>query len=557
MTAQLMPVEADHAENQRGIVEWLGHNMPPGWPQASMQRVYIQARNGGPVAWPASGERPAYLMVRVKGGVRDRVSLPHDVAVGSDVTLTFPILIPPLLFKSFESMELCFEFAQNEEAIGEALKFTVEVGPPETGATAESLQVFGVACSPCYLPSGGITRGRDGRPYPLFIQSAQGCRIRDVEGNEWIDYVMGWGAALLGYGRGEIRDAIAAELQNGAVLPLPHSLEIEVAAMLGEMIPCAEMTLFGKNGSDVCTAAARLARVHTGRWKILFSGYSGWQDPFAAAFESALAQPEYAPAAIRFPANDLTRARALLEENAGQVAAVFVEPAGQVEGVEGPVREADETFLRGLQDACRRYGALLVFDEILTGFRYRSGSVQRATGVTPDLACFGKALTSGMPLSVLVGRRQIMEPSIRRIFYHPTFKGETYSFAAAAAALRIYASDDVPAQIAEFGGRLRQAVAEAGRIAGIDGQLIGPPFRMVYVFNEPDTDRRILMRTLLSQELLKGGVMTFRGFMLPSTAHGELELEQTAHAFENALRLVRDVAEANDFATHMEIAPVV
>jgi glutamate-1-semialdehyde aminotransferase len=300
-----------------------------------------------------------------------------------------------------------------------------------------------------------------------------------------------------------------------------------------------------------------MARVYTGRPKILFSGYSGWQDPFAAAFEPALAHPGEAPAAIRFPANDLARARTLLDEHAGQVAAVFVEPAAQVEGVEGPVREADESFLRGLSDACHEHGALLVFDEILTGFRYPSGSVQRATGVTPDLACFGKALTSGMPLSVLVGRRQIMEPSIRRIFYHPTFKGEVYSFAAAAAALRLYASEDVPARIADFGSRLKQAVAEAGRLAGIDGQLIGPPFRMVYVFNEPDPNRRMLMRTLLNQELLKHGVMTFRGFMLPSTAHGELELEQTAHAFEQALRRVRDVAEANDFATHLEIAPVV
>jgi glutamate-1-semialdehyde aminotransferase len=150
-----------------------------------------------------------------------------------------------------------------------------------------------------------------------------------------------------------------------------------------------------------------------------------------------------------------------------------------------------------------------------------------------------------------------MSESIRRIFYHPTFKAEAYSFAAAAAALRIYGSQDVPAQIAEFGGRLKEAVAEASRSAGIDGGLIGPPFRMVYLFNETGDNRRMLMRTLLKQELLKRGVMTFRGFMLPSTAHGELELEQTAEAFEAALRRVRDVADANEFERHLEIAPVI
>jgi glutamate-1-semialdehyde 2,1-aminomutase len=496
------------------------------------------------------------LVVQGNGEPRDIIPLPHDVPAGGDVTLTFPLLIPPLLFKSSEDVDLSFQLYRAEVALGEALVVRVETGPPEQGMTAEFAQVFGVACSPCYFPSGGITRGRDGRPYPLFGRSAQGARIRDIEGNEWIDYVMGWGAALLGYGRREIREAIAAELESGAVIPLPHALEVEVAAMLGDMIPCAQMTLFGKNGSDVCTAAARMARVFTGRPKILFSGYSGWQEPFAPAFEPALAQHGHA-AAIRFPANDLAQARQLLDEHAGQIAAVFVEPAAQVEAVDGPVQDADPEFLRELAEACKRHGALLVFDEILTGFRHPDGSVQRATGVTPDLACFGKALTSGMPLSVLVGRREIMAESIRRIFYHPTFKGEAYSFAAAAAALRIYATEDIPGQIAQFGARLKQAVAEAGQSAGIDGELIGPPYRMVYRFNEPDGNRRALMRTLLKQELLKRGVMTFRGFMLPSAAHGDLELEQTAEAFESALRRVRDIADADDFERHLEIPPVI
>ena len=556
MTAQIRALaETDAVEKE--VVEWIGHNLPTGWPQASLQRIYLRARNNGPGDWAASGGQAVRMLVRANGELRETVALPHHVPVGAQVTLTLPLLIPPLLFKSSEQLNLNFQFVRSDEPIGEPMIVPVETGPLEQGAAAESLQVFGIACSPCYLPSGGVSRGRDGRAYPLFVKSAQGCRIRDVEGNEWIDYVMGWGAALLGYARPEIREAIAAELQFGAVLPLPHVLEIEVAAMLGEIIPCAEMTLFGKNGSDVCTAAARLARVFTGKPKILFSGYSGWQDPFAGAFEPALVQAGYPSPAIRFPANDLARVCALLEEHAGQVAAVFVEPAAQVEGVEGPVREAEADFLRGLAEACRSHGALLVFDEILTGFRYPGGSVQRATGVTPDLACFGKALTSGMPLSVLVGRRDIMSESIRKIFYHPTFKAEAYSFAAAKAALGIYASEDVPARIAHFGEGLRHAIGQASRSAGIDGGLIGPPFRMVYLFNEPDDSRRMLMRTLLKQELLKRGVMTFRGFMLPSTAHGDSELEQTAGAFEAALRRVRDVADANDFERHLEIAPVI
>jgi glutamate-1-semialdehyde aminotransferase len=339
-------------------------------------------------------------------------------------------------------------------------------------------------------------------------------------------------------------------------MALPSVLEVEVAQLLGEMIPCAEMTLFGKNGSDVCTAAVRMARVYTGRPKVLFSGYSGWQDPFARAFESGLAQPGHAQTAFRFATHDLAQVEALFDEHSGQIAAVILEPAAQVEGVEGPVRDADPAFLRSLSELCKRHGALLIFDEILTGFRYPQGSVQKATGVIPELACFGKALTSGMPLSVLVGRREIMK-EVGRIFYHPTFKGEAYSFAAAAAALRIYQSEDVPGEIREFGSQLMQSVNDASRQMGVNGRMIGLPFRMVYRFDEPDESRRMLMRTLLYQELLKRGILPFRGLFLPSTAHGHAELRRTVDAFEQALGVVREVSASECFERHLEIPPVV
>jgi len=300
----------------------------------------------------------------------------------------------------------------------------------------------------------------------------------------------------------------------------------------------------------------RIARAHTGRAKILFSGYSGWQEPFASMFEPRLAQPGHAPSVFRFATNDLAQVKALFDEHAGQVAAVILEPAGQVEGVDGPVRDADPAFLKSLADLCRENGALLIFDEIMTGFRHPGGSVQKATGVVPDLACFGKALTSAMPLSALVGRRDVMR-SANRIFYHPTFKGEAYSFAAASAALRVYQTEDVPGQVAAFGGRLSDAVNDVSARVGVDGGMIGLPYRMVYRFNEPDASLRTLMRTLLEQELLERGVLPFRGFFLPSTAHGDTELNQTTEAFEAALRQVRDVRDTARFEEALNIPPVV
>jgi glutamate-1-semialdehyde aminotransferase len=528
-----------------------------------MQHVYLRVRNAGTKAWQVPDDAPFHseLVVRVNDRVHATIRLPHDVPARSDVTFNFPFFVPLLFLKAREENEFSFTLVVREgdadrSASNEPLVVRFEIGPTEHDAAAEALQVAEVACKAFYLPSGRVSRGRDGRLYPLVARSASGCRIRDVLGNEWIDYVMGWGSALLGYAHPRVSDAIRAEVASGAAVSLPTYIELEVAQLLGDLIPCAQTTLFGKNGSDVCTAAVRLARVHTGRWKILFTGYSGWQEPFAQNFEAALAQPGQPPSAFRFAADRLEQVERLFDEHSDQVAAVMLEPAAQVESVDGPVRDADPHFLNALAELCRANGALLIFDEIFTGFRHPGGSVQKAAGVVPDLACFGKALSGGMPLSVLVGRRDVMR-SVDRIFYHPTFKGEAYSFAAAAAALKIYQESDVPAQIDRYGRLLMSAVNDLSRRLGVEGEMAGPPFRLLYRFNEPEPSRRMLLRTLLLQELLKRGVLPFRGCFIPSTAHGDRELQQTLEAFEGALRRVRGVRANNSFESALEIPPVV
>jgi glutamate-1-semialdehyde 2,1-aminomutase len=162
-----------------------------------------------------------------------------------------------------------------------------------------------------------------------------------------------------------------------------------------------------------------------------------------------------------------------------------------------------------------------------------------------------------MPLSVLVGRREIIANSVGRIFYHPTFKGETYSLAAAAKALEIYAREDVPSHVQEFGKRLQLAADSLAHEHGIDGAMTGPPFRTVFKFNEPDGTRRALLRTLFQQELLKQGILTFRGFMLPSFAHRDGELATTLEAFDAAMRRVNSAAKDNSFIRHLEIPLIV
>src|SRR5262249_47723425 len=189
------------------------------------------------------------------------------------------------------------------------------------------------------------------------------------------------------------------------------------------------------------------------------------------------------PLVLPFEFNNLEQVAELLEAHRGRVAAVMLEPAGVATSA-GPVQDADPVFLKELTALARREGALVIFDEIFTGFRYLGGSVQHATGVVPDLTCLGKALSAGMPLSALVGRKDVFHPASSKIFYEPTFKSEVYSFAAAREALTIYREQDVPARVWGFGNRLKGAVNQLCQKLPVPAEEVGPPFRRVIDFME-------------------------------------------------------------------------
>jgi glutamate-1-semialdehyde 2,1-aminomutase len=543
---------------ERYGVEWLGHNLPGAWPARAAYEAYVHARNTGGRAWRAAavgGEQPVDLALFVDGALHALVRVPHDVAAGEDVLLAFPLALPE---GGGGGRQLRLTFVEQDVAWfdqggAECLTAAVRVGPPAVGPLQEAMAASMETNRAFWLPAEHVMRSRTGRAYPSFVKAARGCRIQDVEGNEWIDMVMSGGSAILGYANAEITEAIAEALGSSAVITLPHVLEIEVSRMLSEMIPSAELVLFGKHGSDACTAAVRIARLHTGRRKVLFSGYHGWHDWFAEGLQPALRAAGEPASLFRFFLNDLEAFERLVEAHRGEVAAVMLEPAAQAESVDGPIRDVGPAFLRGLAEVCRREGIVLIFDEIITGFRYRQGSVQKAHGVVPDMTCLGKALSAGMPLSALVGKREIMAGALPRACYYPTFRGEVYSLAAAKAALRIHARDDPPAQIERFGKRLADGVNAISREVGVAGKMVGTAFRMIYCFDEPNYLRRRLKRTLLQQELLQRGVLTFVGYMLPSAAHGEAEMDQVLGAFRGALEQVEMAAAARSFAPFMEI----
>lgn len=538
-------------------VAWLEHNLPASFRAGEPYQVYLRARNTGSQTWRASDPAGHWVEVALYVGaaLQRTARIPRDVPPGDEVFLTIPLALPAEAEDGAWTVTLSLleqNVAWFHERGAATLVARVCADAPERGALAEACAVARASNPSIWQPAEGITRSRSGRRYPTLIEHAAGCRVRDPEGTEWIDYVMAGGAALLGYAHPEIQAAVARQLASGAVATLGYTLEATVTRMLCEAIPCAEMALFGKHGSDACTVAIRTARLHTGRRTVLYSGYHGWHDWYAQTLQPQLGDTAAPAALFRFELGDTVGFRALADAHRGRIAAVILEPAAQAGSLDAPPTAADHAFLRVVADVCREQGAVLIFDEIVTGFRYAHGSVQRATGVIPDLTCLGKALSGGLPLSALVGRRDVMRAS-QHAAYMPTFRGEAYSLAAAVAALEIHRREDVPRAIQDTGTALMGAVNAVSRDLGVPGAMIGVPFRTIYRFDEPDAHRRVLMRTLLQQELLQRGVLTYKGFMLPSLAHGPREIEETAAAFRGALTRVRDVAAQDAFVRHLEI----
>lgn len=364
---------------------------------------------------------------------------------------------------------------------------------------------------------------------PIFLERGQGCRVWDVDGNEYIDYVQGLLPNILGYAHGEVNAAVAAQMTQGHSFSLPHPLEVELAERLTRLIPCAEMVRFGKNGSDATSGAIRAARAFTGRDRVACCGYHGWQDWYIGSTTRNLG----VPGAVRdlthpFPYNDLTALGQVLEEHPGEFAAVIMEPANFV--------EPDPGFLEGVKDLAHRHGALLIFDEICTGFHLGLGGAQKLYGVTPDLACFGKAMGNGFPISCIVGAAEVMK-IFEEIFFSFTFAGEVASMAAAMKVLDIIEHTPALAQMEAQGRRLQDGVRALAKEAGLEARFrcIGHPTWSLIKFLDAEGKDSFLERSLFQQEVVKRGILILVTHNL-TAAHDDLAVEQTLEAYASVFK---------------------
>ena len=384
---------------------------------------------------------------------------------------------------------------------------------------------------------------------PVFLQRGQGSHVWDADGNEYIDYISSLGPIILGHDYPAVSDAAIAQIHEGTLFSLPHQIEVEVAELLVDMIPCAEMVRFGKNGSDVTAGAVRIARAFTDRDIIACAGYHGWQDWYVGTTTRDRGVPKaVAELTTTFAYNDLDSLRSVFARYPGQVAAVILEPFTSTLPHDG--------FLEGVQEIARREGALLVFDEVITGFRFALGGAQEYFGVTPDMACFGKALANGYPLSAVVGRREVME-LFSEAFFSFTFGGEAVSLAAAKATLGVMRSEPVISHLWNQGQKLQEgynALAESFGLAEYT-RCVGLSPRTLISFTDGEGQDSLLLKSLFQQEVVKRGVLSLGGHNV-CYSHSGADIEHTLRAYEEALRVMAMAIDSGDIERYIEGEPV-
>jgi len=408
------------------------------------------------------------------------------------------------------------------------------------------------------IPAGASTYSKSYRYFPegatpAFLSRGLGSHVWDVDGNEYIDYVLALGPVIIGYNDERINKAIIEQMERGISFSLTTEIELALAQKLIEIIPCAEMVKFVKNGSDATTAAVRLARAFTNREKVLCCGYHGWHDWHIGTTQNDLGVPQCVKElTMSFPYNDLEKLEIILCQFKGEFAAVIMEPMS----LELP----EPGYLEAVKELTHKNGALFIFDEVVTGFRMGLGGAQAYFGVVPDMASFGKAMGNGMSISALVGRKDILKLIEEGAFVSTTFGGETLSMAAALKNIEILENERSYEQFTYFGTILLEGMKEILTDLNLNDyvKLIGLPYHFAVKFEQVGQLSHFDLLSIFQQEAAKQGVLMLgvHNFCL---AHTKEDIDLTLKAYANAFKLVKqaiDVGSADGILTGSKISPI-
>ncbi|AUS79038.1 glutamate-1-semialdehyde 2,1-aminomutase [Actinoalloteichus sp. AHMU CJ021] len=401
------------------------------------------------------------------------------------------------------------------------------------------------------VPGGAHTYARGSDQYPEdmapVLVRGRGARVWDADGNSYVEYGSGLRSVTLGHAHPPVVEAVRACLADGVNFSRPTALELAAAEDFLALVPGADMVKFAKNGSDTTTAAVRLARAATGRDLVAVCR----DQPFFSTddwFVGTVPMNAGVPAVTRqltvgFGYNDLPSLAEVLDRHHGKVAAVVLEPATAL-------REPEPGFLAGVRSLCDQHGAVLVFDEMITGFRWAAGGGQALYGVTPDLSCWGKGMGNGFPIAALAGRRELMElgglatARPRAFLLSTTHGAESVGLTAFRAVARVYRETDPVAVMERRGARLADLVNGVAHELGVADHVaaVGRPSCLVFTTSDARGVPSQAFRTLFLAGLLRGGVLG-QSFVV-SAAHTDDQLDQTASAVHSALVTYRRALEA-------------
>ncbi len=404
------------------------------------------------------------------------------------------------------------------------------------------------------IPLGSQTFSKSRTQYPvgispLYATKAKGAEIWDLDGTKYLDLVSALASVTLGYGDKKVEKVVAKQLKLGVSMSLPGVLEAEVAELIVEMVPSAEMVRFGKNGSDATSAAIRLARAYTGRDHIVVCGYHGWQDWYIGSTTRNKGVPESVSALThKFEYNNAASLKEVLNKYEGKIAAVIMEPMN--------ITYPEPGFLETVQRLTRNAGAVLVFDETITGFRFAKGGAQELFGVTPDLSTFGKGMANGFPLSAVVGRRDLMM-EMEEIFFSGTFGGELLSLAAARKVLQLHLNGGICEKLTESGEKLAMQMEESKSQLGLGKTLTlsGHPTWKFLNWQPTEEYSADELRTYFMQQCFQRGLLVLSTHNV-TTAFNSRVLKKIDKIYSEVFQDLNRVIKRKSLREELKVTPL-
>ncbi|MEO8666055.1 MAG: aminotransferase class III-fold pyridoxal phosphate-dependent enzyme [Ignavibacteria bacterium] len=380
---------------------------------------------------------------------------------------------------------------------------------------------------------------------PKYLIKGKGSHVWDADGNEFIDYNMGIGPIVLGYCYDEVDNAIRKQLEAGITFSLMHPLEVELAEKIRSIVPNAGSVRFSKTGCDVTTATVRVARAFTKREKVLCCGYHGWHDWYISVTDRNAGIPEAVQdLTYTFNYNDI---ESLIQSIDSETACVILEPF--------VFEEEKDNFLKKVHEVCKKNGTLLIFDEMWTGFRIAVGGAQEYFGVTPDLACYSKAIANGMPISVITGREDVMGLFDKHVFFFTTFGGEALSMAAAMATIDVIQSKNVPDHLSAQGQKLKDGYNKIVNDLEMNyTKCSGYNCRTIITF-DPIAGNPLEMKSLVQQEMIKRGIL-WGGFHNMCYSHSDEDIDYTLKAYMDVLPVLKKAVNEKNISAYLKGEPI-